>query len=111
MAKKGRERNGKAEGKWKRLMKEWEGSGESMRTFCRRRRISEASMHRWKRELKLREREEEVRQRTQMVPVEIEKMGTMESGVEVEARSGHRIRVGVGFNEETLRQVLASLEA
>ena len=108
MAKKGVGRDTKLTAKWGKQVRDWEKSGQSVRAFCQERGLSEASMHRWKRELGLRKRERAAADLSKMATVQIEPEG--DSRIEVELSEGRCIRVRPGFDQETLKQVVAVLE-
>ena len=107
---KGNDKNAQIEARWRGVLREWEASGESLRGFCLKRDLCEATVHRWKRRFRLREEESQTKERSSLVPVEIEKIGSMGSGVEVETRTGHRIHVFPGFDKGTFQEVLSALE-
>jgi len=52
-------RDPRKEAFWGKVVREQVGSGLSVRGFCRRRRLSEASFYAWRRELKRRRQEED----------------------------------------------------
>lgn len=58
MSKRKTRRDGRRETVWREAVREQAGSGLSIRGFCRRRRLSEASFYSWRRELRRRDEEE-----------------------------------------------------
>src|SRR5712671_2705597 len=93
---------------WRQIVAEWSGSGDSVRSFCRARRLSEASFYAWRRMLTERDCEQERRRRAPaFVPVRVlEELGTDASsgtchrpvlvngnGLEVVIASGQVVRV------------------
>ena len=71
-------RSGEKEAKWEGLIREHRGSGETVRGFCRRKKETEASFHRWRRELKKRGAEA-------FVPVTVSDLGGGETENKIEA--------------------------
>jgi len=106
----GSKRNARTEARWKCVLKEWEGSGESLRGFCQKRNLCESTLRRWKRRIEIWDREDREKEDCGMVAVEMEKMSWLDSGVEVVTRAGHRISISLGFDQETFQRVLLALE-
>jgi hypothetical protein len=101
---KGRERDEGKAARWARLVREQERTGESVRGFCLRRGLSESSFHAWRRELGLRNRET-------FTPVTVTSVGEGRGeGIEVVLSGDRSLRVHRGFDEETLRRLVACLE-
>src|SRR3954466_13154063 len=111
---------------WRRLIKEWRRSGLSVREFCAAQGLSEANLYAWRRILAERDA-----QAVQFVPVRVIPGATgagdhdTSSAVAHDARAaahgslarlelivagGQRLRIGPGFDEATLRRVLAILQ-
>ena len=103
--KKGGGRDEKKAARWEGLIREQGESGECVRGFCRRRRLSESRFHWWRRELRSRGLEG-------FAAVTVTDVGDEEGrGIEVVGRGDRRIRIRPGFDEETLRRVVGCLEA
>lgn len=127
MARRQSQRHSQSE--WKRLVSAWRASGLSAREFSQRHRVTEGTLRWWAWRLPRavggsvsRRRENDVRQeRPRFVPLtivpadgvedEARAEGSAESWVEVILASGTRIRVGAGFEQQTLSRVLRALES
>jgi transposase len=95
---------------WRGLVADWQASGLSVRAFCRRRLLSEASFYGWRRELRERDA---VAGRSAFVPVQVVDSEAAVSpgfGIEVVLSGERSVRIGPGFDADTLRRVLAVLE-
>lgn len=108
---------------WRRRLRQWRRSGLSVREFCDRQALSEASFYAWRRELGKRDREGSQRESRvngraanvpQFLPVQVVAETTQDSGergcLEVQLPTGVRLRVPSGFDRQTLTDVLAALE-
>ena len=92
---------------WRETIAAWQAGGLSARAYCRRHRLSEASLHSWRREL--RRRDEETPRRPAaptFVPVTV--IGPPPLQVEVRCPSGHTVSVA-NADASTLAQLLAAL--
>ena len=125
---------------WSRLIVEWRGSGLSLPEFCRRRGIKMGTMSGWvykpdlKRAIETARRGEDQPDRgvpvvavvksfaakstPAFVPVRLRQLVTPpeiaaapRSAIEIVVGSGRRVLIQEGFDAETLRQVVAALEA
>ena len=107
---------------WRARIAEQRESGLSIRRYCSREKISEASFHSWKRELALREKERgqanqavEVSQNSggesSFVPLRVGPSSSSVANLELLHRSGHMIRIPAGFDDDALRRLLAVLES
>jgi hypothetical protein len=102
---------------WRRHLQEWEGSGDTIRGYCRRQRLSEASFHFWRAELRRRDQERTAsvsRRRSSpsrrlFVPVVVQQ-AAVATAIEVVAANGRVIRVSAGIDAAAFRQVLAVVE-
>jgi hypothetical protein len=103
----GKPRDQWKERKWRQAVRDWQRSGLSVRVFCMRRGLQEASFYAWRRELAKRDRESST-----FVPVQVVTEGNADGGgmLEVVLGSGRTIRVAPGFDSATLRQLVAALE-
>jgi hypothetical protein len=103
----GRPRDARKELRWRRRILQWQQSGLSVRAFCARHGLTQASFYLWRREL---QRRDEVV--VSFVPVEVvgsEASGPA-SGVEIHLGGNRRVRVEPGFDALTLQRVVAVLE-
>ncbi len=97
---------------WRRMMRLWRRSGLSIRAFCTQQQLSEPSFYFWRKALAHRDA-----QTSPFVPVHIgpdDKPATLPDpsspGLELVLGPGRVLRIGPGFDEPTLRRLLALLE-
>ncbi len=95
--------------KWRGLIAEQVGSGQTVAVFCRERGLTTGQFFAWKQ--RLRRADEE-----QFVEVHVEKKEAQapkahRRAIEVHLTEGRRIFVEPGFDAEHLRAVVAALEA
>jgi hypothetical protein len=116
-----RSRDGQKERLWRRQLSEQERSGLSVRSFCQSRGIVEGSFYCWRRELQARDAAQRANAAhhtpAASAPVApafaaitvsgLESLGAM---LELVLPSGICVRVPVGFDQRTLRELLAVLE-
>jgi hypothetical protein len=76
----------------------------TIREFCARRGLAEHNFHAWRRTLGQRDAE---RAAPAFVPVEV--VGESAAALEIALPDGSAVRVRPGFDQATLRQVLAAL--
>ena len=120
---------------WAALIDEWRQSGLSLPAFCQRHGLSRGTMQNWVYKPALQRAVEaarpDVRARTDgpghadgppsskpspaFLPVRVAEVmatsgGSDRTGVEIVLGAGRRVVVGVGFDSETLRRVVAVLE-
>jgi hypothetical protein len=93
--------------KWRGLMAEQIGSGQSVAAFCRERGLTTGQFFAWKQRL-----QRVVEQ--QFVEVQVERTAaqapkTRGGTIEIHVAEGWRIRVEPGFDAEHLRAVVAAL--
>jgi hypothetical protein len=93
--------------KWRGLIAEQKGSGQSVMAFCRERGLKTGQFFAWKQ--RLRRAAEE-----QFVEVQVEKPAaqapkTRGGAIEIHLAEGWRIRVEPGFDAKHLRAVVAAL--
>lgn len=103
---------------WRRLLRQWQRSGQAVRSFCRAQGLSEPSFYAWRRAIQERDRQREPRSRRNprqtgqhvpaFVPVTVVAPAPL---LEVVLPAGQVIRVPAGFDRTTLRQLLAVLDA
>jgi hypothetical protein len=103
----GRARDERKERQWRRWIGEWRASGLSVRTFCDRRGLAIPTFYAWRRTLERRAAEVPA-----LVPVQLvaDVAPPQASALEVILRDGRAVRVIAGFDETTLRRLLAVLE-
>jgi transposase len=95
---------------WRRLVRQWQASGLSVRAFCAREGLTEPSFYAWRRALTERDTQ------PGFVPVRVAAEGNA-AGSDDAARAlelhlplGRVLRIGMGFDAATLRRLLALLE-
>ena len=99
---------------WQRTIGDAARSGMSIREFCRQRRLRESQFYWWQRKLKLRRQERSkpgAQDRAASFALVSEEGMDMPAGLELVLRDGRRLRISQGFQEETLRAVLAAMES
>ena len=87
--------------KWRRLVSEQGGSGESVAAFCRERGLCASQFFTWKKRLG--------QAQTGFVAVEVVE-GPRRLAIEVRLNGGRSLMVEPGFDAEHLRAVLAVVE-
>jgi hypothetical protein len=95
--------------KWRGLIAEQSGSGQSVVVFCRERGLTTGQFFAWKKRLQQAATE-------QFVEVQVERTVAQapkphRGAIEVHLAEGRRIFVEPGFDAEHLRAVVAALEA
>jgi transposase len=110
------QRNPAKEQFWRQALARQRASGLSIRAFCEREGLSEASYYQWRRELARRDRSprQALRPGRAFVPVRIIPDADRRHArglIEIVLAGGRRIRVGEGFVPQTLAEVVAVLEA
>jgi len=104
---------------WRKMIRQATRSGQSIRAFCRQRRLKEHQFYRWQRRLKdHRPRQDKPASRLggpdtgqATFALVSDQPGQLSSGIELLLSDGTRLRIGPGVEEETLRTVLAVLGA
>ena len=120
-------RHGSRDEHWADVVSQWRASGLSQKEFCRRRDISDRALNNWLYKSPYRERvarilaarsQDKIDAETpRFLPVAV--LGATRdtdsraacATIEVVLKSGSRIAVTPGFDAETLRRVVAVLEA
>jgi len=89
------------------VLARWKRSGLSVATFCQAEGLNSATFYWWRRELNRRDQP-----KSAFLPVHVlaEKAGSSVAGVEVVLGNGRCVRVGVGFDPDTLVQIVELLE-
>lgn len=107
-------RDGGKERFWREAIGEQQRGGESVRAFCRKRRLREASFYRWRREIRRRDGKNPSKRDALPVlaPVVVvdRPLGESAAAIEIALRDGTTVRVPPGSTREQLGMVLAALE-
>ena len=108
----GKPRDPRKERFWRRLLRQWQRSGLSVRAFCEQHDLSEPNFYAWRRTLAQRDAHA-----VAFVPVEVlpeplspPAADAPASGLELLLAGGHVLRIGPAFDAPTLRRLLAALE-
>jgi transposase-like protein len=117
----GRQRDRDKECFWRRVLQQFQQSGQSVRAFCEAHGLSEQSFYAWRRTIQERDRQSTAKSRREsrsasnpvtghgrpaFVPVSI---AASAAPLEVVLRDGCVVRVPAPFDAATLRQLLAVL--
>ena len=103
----GNHRDEGKERRWRQWLRQWRASGVSVRVFCEAHGLAEANFYAWRRELARRDTETTAFLPVQVVP---DPVPAGQQALELLLASGRTVRVPVGFDATTLRQLLAVLE-
>ena len=112
-------RDGEKERVWRKRIAEQQRGAESVRAFCRKRGLQEASFYRWRRVIRLRDREAGSRDAMPVLaPVVVvdEPLGEAASrspeatSIEIVLGDGTTVRVPPGSTREQLDTIFAVLE-
>jgi transposase len=111
----GNRRNHQKAQYWRENLRQQERSGLSIRDYCRREGLKETAFYRWRSKLACREKEATTSrpapEQVRFLPVRITAEASAEDGgVELHLGQSRRIKVYPGFDQQTLREVLAVLE-
>jgi hypothetical protein len=97
---------------WRRMVRQWDNSGLSVRDFCAERGLAEASFYAWRRTITERDAAA-----VHFVPVRVvpeEQRAATDSGggsgLELVLPAGRRLRIAPGFDAATLQRLLPLLE-
>lgn len=126
MARRVPRRPGDKERFWRGLLRQWRGSGMSVRDFCAEQEVSEPSFYAWRRTLAERDQQaagkarpaerrtgdnDGTAQRPVFVPLRVVATAADHPGlIEVVLKDGRVLRVPANFDPATLRQLLTILE-
>src|SRR4051795_3281535 len=94
---------------WRRVLARWRRSGLSVRAFCQAEGVSEPSFYAWRRKL-----DQGDHKKPAFLPVHVITEGAAEpakGGIEIVLTNGRCLRVGPGFDPDTLVKVVHLLEA
>ena len=92
---------------WRKQLRAQQASGLSVRDFCHAQRLAESGFHYWRREI-LKRDHEAAAGKPAFVSVAVET--AVESRIEVVLVGGTIVRVHAGFDDQTLRRLLALLQ-
>ena len=107
------------EAAWRRRLARHANSGQTVRAWCRRHGVKEASFHWWRRELARRDAEQapSVRRDAEVLPCSFVPVHLADDSardgdgqIEIELTDGRRVRVTGAVNRQMLAQVLDVLE-
>jgi hypothetical protein len=100
---------GNREQDWRRVLDRWKRSGLTVRAFCRAEGVNEPMFYWWRRELR---RRDQPQPQPAFLPVRVlaDQPEAPAGTIEIVLANGRTIRVPVGFDPHTLRQVVALLE-
>jgi transposase-like protein len=108
----GKPRDPRKEQFWRRMLRQWQRSGLSVRAFCEQHDLSQPSFYAWRRTLAERDA-----QAVAFVPVEVlsdtltlSPSEAAAGGLELVLAGGRVLRIGPAFDAPTLRRLLAALE-
>jgi transposase-like protein len=115
MARRG-ERDRGGERFWRRMLRLWRHSGQSIREFCTKHELAEPSFYAWRRVIGERDRQAaqpsdsdgQAQDQPAFVPLCV--LPTATTALELVLGQGRVVRVPAGFDAATLRQLLAVLE-
>jgi len=111
----GRRTNLAREQQWERTIREAARSGMSISEFCRRRHLKEKQFYWWRRRFgkgtaqTIRRQGPETGQPS--FALVSDQPEVLDAGIELVVKDGRRLRISKGVDEETLRAVLAAMEA
>jgi transposase-like protein len=91
------------------MVRQWRSSGRSVREFCTEHEISEPNFYAWRRTIARRDAQTRFVP-VQVVPAEKPTADASDHGLELLLDRGRVLRIGAGFDEPTLRRLLALLE-
>lgn len=91
--------------KWREIIERQRASGLSVGAFCRRDAIAESSFFAWRRRLGV------AQPAAAFVEAKITPALRTTGAIDVQLRSGRRVRVRRGFDRDLLAEVVAALEA
>jgi transposase-like protein len=94
--------------KWRGLISEQSGSGQTIAAFCRDRGLTASQFFAWKKRLRQATGEQFVEVQVRRTPEQPSKGNR--GAIEIHLAEGRRILVEPGFDAEHLRAVVAALE-
>lgn len=95
---------------WRQTIQLWRQSGLSVRAFCQRRGLAAANFYAWRRTLNRRDA-----QTVNFIPVKVTPSiaaddDNASTGLELVLDNRRRLRIGPGFDTDSLRRLLAVLD-
>ena len=101
---------------WQRIIGEATRSKLSIREFCRRNRLKETQYYWWQHKLNGNKHPQGLQKahnksNSTSFALVSNDPEAMDAGIELILRDGHRLRISRGVDEQTLRSVLAAVEA
>jgi transposase len=97
------------EAHWHRVLGRWRRSGLSVRAFCQAEGVSEPSFYWWRRKFDRADHKTPAFLPVHVVTEEVKEPAT--GGIEIVLANGRCLRVGPGFDPDTLVKVVDLLEA
>ena len=97
------------EAAWRRRLRRQAESGQSVRAWCRKHRVTETAFYWWRRELARRDAEDSA---ASFVPVHVTETpaGDGDASIEIVLTDGRRVRITGPVNGQALADVLDVLE-
>jgi transposase len=106
----GKPRNPANERFWRETLTHWQRSGLSVADYCRRYRMSAARFYAWRRELARRDDTTTRAAATAATFLPVQVLADRTPAIEIVLANDRVVRVPAGFDERTLRHVLALAE-
>jgi hypothetical protein len=94
--------------KWRALISEQSGSGQTIVAFCRERGLTTSQFYTWRNRLQATAAEQFLE--VQVVKAPARPIPSNQGAIEIRLAEGRRILVEPGFDAEHLRAVVAALE-
>ena len=104
-------RDSKREAFWRGVLKRRVGCGLSVRAFCRRERLSEASFYGWRRTILQRDAEAKAPQRPAFLPVVLAGNNAPGHAILIELAGGRTLRLPELISAQRLAEFVQALEA
>jgi transposase-like protein len=95
---------------WRRMLRQWRSSGQSVRAFCGAHGLSEPSFYSWRRILPQRDAQPPAFVPVQVVAEPSAADRDAADGLELVLGRGRVLRIGSAFDAATLRRLLVLLE-
>ena len=95
---------------WRRVLRQWRGSGLSVRAFCEEQGLSEPSFYAWRRALAERDAAAVPFVSVRVTPEPTTTSDSSAGALELVVGANRRLRIGPGFDALTLTRLLALLE-
>src|SRR5262245_35565195 len=110
----GKPRDPSKEQHWRQLLERWQGSGLSVRVFCRRHRLAEPTFYAWRRTLaELPLPGAATDEHLTFIPLDVRPDAPLAPApaLELVLGNGRLLRIPQGFDAAALRALLVALEA